>query len=1088
MIPHFDYPGGTAREWNNTYTGSGPYSGVNPDRPNTAYVHIDTTTIPKYKTQYGTVTVIRYRYFYPYNDWWNNHEGDWQGIDVVVTSRSPATAKFLGVEYRFHGAWLSYYKDYDNKPTITNSVVFDPQRAVRLIGTHPVAYIGAGSHAAYPIGGEIDIHSVTEIVTGNEGARGEVGGDKEYMSHTGLVLSTLADGSHSDLWEGYNLELLPDPDPTNTNNMGLTPAMSWLGAQIRWGTPVVHGPSIVGFPADNVSPHGPYAGEEKRGWGKLKLFTVGSIVGDSFHHSDLERTSYHHWAIIGPDTLSGTVSLYGDVVVFPGSKLTIKPGTVVTFPAGHDRHQFSAPDNRYYFSEIFVYGILESQGTSGNPVVLGGTDPANTAERWGGLRKLGSGSVSLGDHTTIRNAKPVQPVFVRTVLTPDPASVSVDWKPTNDPVISGYQTRISPDGTTWPAWSDWTEAYGTGGMYRYTETGLREKKDYWLSVRAFYDTPLDPGILASDTLLVQVTTLGTEADGEVVLEPSSPRVGQVVTATLTDADGYIAGASWTWETRPVGGSTWSAVVGSADGAGAADTTTTDRYTPTALDLGKELRARVSYRDGHGTNTDTAESAASAAVASSNTNAPTIAGPDSVSYAENATVDVGSYTASDADGHQIQWLTLDGTDKDAFVLTGTDTDATRALQFVTAPNFEQQPTYHVTLRVQDKPNEPIGQAEDPNPAKTTALPVTVNITDVQEPPGKPVVTVTVPDTNGHTSLHVRWTVENTGPPATYNLLWCVSADCAPAKQTLVRYLTVTDTTLTGLRPATAYAVGVQATNAEGNGPWNDSTTATTAAPNRAPVVTGLPAPSVEENTPVVGPYTATDADGDTLRWSRAGADAAAFALVGTDSTRTLQFTTAPNYEQPADANGDSVYAVALIATDDGTPPLADTLTVSVRVQDADDPGTLTLSSLTPQVGDLLRATLTDEDAPLVFEPNSLQWSYFYAVEGAEATSHGLEEHSRILSVSTVHLGSRLLATMYYADRHGPQSAISDTTAAVVGPPWPPQGLTATAGDGQVDLSWQPPVRLGGSAIVRYEYWHSGKAAGGVVVGGRGRFRP
>lgn len=174
VIPHFDYPENTAREWNDTYFGSGPYSGVNPDRPNTAYVHIDTTTIPKYKAQYGTVTVIRYKYFYPYNDWWNNHEGDWEGIDVVVSSRNPATAKFLGVEYRLHEAWLSYYKDYDNKPGITNSVVFNPERAVRLIGTHPVAYIGAGSHAAYPIGGDIELHFSEKVPgAGEEEASGE---------------------------------------------------------------------------------------------------------------------------------------------------------------------------------------------------------------------------------------------------------------------------------------------------------------------------------------------------------------------------------------------------------------------------------------------------------------------------------------------------------------------------------------------------------------------------------------------------------------------------------------------------------------------------------------------------------------------------------------------------------------------------------------------------------------------------------------------------------------------------------------------------------------------------------------------------
>ena len=56
-----------------------------------------------------SLTVIQYHYFYPYNDWWNNHEGDWQRIDVVIDS---SEEEVIGVEYRFHSAHLSYYKDY----------------------------------------------------------------------------------------------------------------------------------------------------------------------------------------------------------------------------------------------------------------------------------------------------------------------------------------------------------------------------------------------------------------------------------------------------------------------------------------------------------------------------------------------------------------------------------------------------------------------------------------------------------------------------------------------------------------------------------------------------------------------------------------------------------------------------------------------------------------------------------------------------------------------------------------------------------------------------------------------------------------
>ena len=455
-----DYPGKTPKEWNDTYLGSGPYAGAN--FPNTAYVHIYPTILSSYDFD---LTVIQYHYFYPYNDWWNNHEGDWQRVDVVIDSEKE---KVIGIEYRFHGAHLSYYKDYTSpqgpnpfssakllghtdiccvpSAGLTDSFVFNPQDSLKLSqGTHPVVYVGSGSHAAYPIGGNIKIYPVT--------------GDREYMTHTGKVLSTQADDSDTTLWEPYNLVVLPKdlPDTSNTNNMGLLDTLSWLGARIRWGTPAVSGP-IISETEGNESPKkGPY-NSETDGWGNLKVFKKGhtgpSGAPSYFEHSDLPYEAYHHWAIIGDETWSGTVSLYGDVVVFPSSKLTIKAGTVVTFPSGHDRHQFSAPGNRYYYSEIFVYGSLESEGTSSNPVVLGGTDPANTAERWDGLRELGSGSVDLGNHTTIRNAKPVKPVFVRTMLSPDSASVSVDWEPANDPSISGYQTRISTDGTTWPEWSE----------------------------------------------------------------------------------------------------------------------------------------------------------------------------------------------------------------------------------------------------------------------------------------------------------------------------------------------------------------------------------------------------------------------------------------------------------------------------------------------------------------------------------------------------------------------------------------------------------------------------------------------------------
>ena len=236
-------------------------------------MHIYDTTHDVYDE---TLTVIQYFYFYPYNDWWNKHEGDWQKINVVVSSSDPSSATFLGVEYFFHGAHLSYYKDYDSKPDITKNFVFNPREHVKLNqGTHPIVYVGAGSHAAYPTGGNWHIYR-------------KAGGllDKsEYMTHTGLVLRTQVEDSNRSLQENYDLVLLPEPKPSQAN-MGLPDTMSWLGAKVRWGTLTVNSGSFfqdiqaiaqgaVECPAGNKSPKGPY----HKGWEELKFFTSSHTGG-----------------------------------------------------------------------------------------------------------------------------------------------------------------------------------------------------------------------------------------------------------------------------------------------------------------------------------------------------------------------------------------------------------------------------------------------------------------------------------------------------------------------------------------------------------------------------------------------------------------------------------------------------------------------------------------------------------------------------------------------------------------------------------------------------------------------------------------
>lgn len=85
-------------------------------------------------------------------------------------------------------------------------------------------------------------------------------------------------------------------------------------------------------------------------------------------------------------------------------------------------------------------------------------------------------------------------------------------------------------------------------------------------------------------------------------------------------------------------------------------------------------------------------------------------------------------------------------------------------------------------------------------------------------------------------------------------------------------------------------------------------------------------NVVENTTSVTTVTATDADLDTVTYSiSGGADAALFSI--NSSTGELAFNTAPDFENPADANTDNVYEVTVQASD-GTD--TDTQAISVTV--------------------------------------------------------------------------------------------------------------------------------------------------------------
>ena len=131
--------------------------------------------------------------------------------------------------------------------------------------------------------------------------------------------------------------------------------------------------------------------------------------------------------------------------------------------------------------------------------------------------------------------------------------------------------------------------------------------------------------------------------------------------------------------------------------------------------------------------------------------------------------------------------------------------------------------------------------------------------------------------------------------------------------------------------------------------------------------------------MVDSYPATDVDQDTpVAWSVSGTDSGDFEI---SAAGALTFKETPNYEMPADSNGDNVYMVTVVATDAGVDSknkMTAERAVVVTITNVDEEGTVTLSSEQPKIGIELTATLEDPDGVVA---DSVKWTWHAVVENA-----------------------------------------------------------------------------------------------------------
>ena len=322
----------------------------------------------------------------------------------------------------------------------------------------------------------------------------------------------------------------------------------------------------------------------------------------------------------------------------------------------------------------------------------------------------------------------------------------------------------------------------------------------------------------------------------------------------------------------------------------------------------------------------------------------ISGSETVSVQENQTA-VSTYSANET----VTW-SLSGTDSGLFSISNAG-----ELTFTSAPDYEApgdvgvNNEYNLTVTATD------------SSSNTSDLAVTVTLTDVDE--DNPVIT-------GSQTVSV---LENQTAVSTYS-----------ANETVTWSLSGTDSALFIISNAGeltfSSAPDYEAPGDVGvNNEYNLTVTATDSSSNTSDLAVTVTLTDVDETDPVVSnsvntntpsieenqTFVATFNSDEPVIWSLSGIDSSLFTISAinqpssTGSTSSsystqaqLSFSSAPDYEQPADSNSDNVYEITVTATDsennESNFPMSVAVTDQSEAPNPDSPPSITLNGANPQI--------------------------------------------------------------------------------------------------------------------------------------------
>ncbi len=587
-LPHFDYGGSGCTDELSDHYYDQPYGwyelytsdGLTPDGdmecsgnnsgcrfqhnysgkvyPHTVYAHLSKNLTGWYDPPYPEANdiekyVIQYWFFYPFNNFTNVHEGDWEHINVVLEVQDGdfENAEVDQVVFFFHHWYLVCAYSPNEGPDFDFLLMDD---------THPVVFVGGygnmddcgcgiygdgpGSHGSYPIYGRWrEIFSGDQYVFGYQVADcAEIDEfvhvdfynpslDPENLHQIFIHWREFIDGDPND---NDGVVLLRSPGYYNYDE---EPEMSWVKAGIRWGRPWVHSAgcnnTIIQETSntDNVGNFAPAAPTQQSNWNYIyaghgtEEYSVSNFMDDKACDTD--------W-LPPVDTTALFIEPEENFTISNGDEIQIKGTTSYFADSVAVEWGYGSSPSEWYSSGVEMLTIYPNSVPFQEEIYakwsIQGFDPGVYTLR----------ATSYGDTTIYQTRTAHYPASFQYPKAGDKVALSTDldieWNMSEGEYVDHSEIWISGDGGN--TYSQIGNVPGDSTRYLWEVSGLKSDNCI-IKVTTEYQTGEKYDILLSEEFTIYEQKTLWQPAGILINETGNTGTGCMDAAVLDDGSSVV---------------------------------------------------------------------------------------------------------------------------------------------------------------------------------------------------------------------------------------------------------------------------------------------------------------------------------------------------------------------------------------------------------------------------------------------------------------------------------------------------------------------------------------------------------------------